>query len=85
MSDATLTAVRGALRIAADQLAFIRGERRRAWNGDFVQRMIDAAMSGRPGCGTCSGLGYLGLPPAQESCAGCDPQAPGFAPVSSDG
>jgi len=87
---ATSEARKRAARMAKEQLEFRAGKRRRAWEGDYLNRILEAAMSDRDGCLTCVGRGRVWgwppdphLPAAPEMCPDCDPRAPGFAPMAS--
>ena len=80
--QATATARRLAARVLAAQIEFLDGNRKRAWEGDFVARLGAAAYSDRAGCLTCVGEAEIGTdahPHQREICPDCDPRAPGFA------
>ena len=83
---ATAEALRGALDIARQQLEWHQRKRSKAWDGDFVGRLIAAGLSDdRRGCLTCGGRGWLHGHVEhlayQEPCSDCDGGAPGFAPA----
>lgn len=85
---ATATARRNVIRMAREQIEFLRGKRKRAWEGDFLKRLCEAADGERDGCLTCDGRGYVAgcspephIPAYPEPCPDCDPAAHGFARI----
>lgn len=79
---ATATARGRAARLLWQQIEFLHGDRKRAWEGDFVARLAAAAQGDRVGCMTCIGEGEIGAarhPHPHDLCPDCDPRAPGFA------
>lgn len=79
---ATANARCRAVRVLAQQIEFLRGDRKRAWNGDFVASLGAAAQGDRLGCMTCIGEAEIGVaryPHQRDLCPDCDPRAPGFA------
>lgn len=85
---ATANARRNAVRMAYQQVQFLHGNRKRAWEGSFLRRLCEAADSDREGCVSCDGQMEVSagssephLPAYPEMCPDCDSAAPGFAPV----